>query len=314
MLVLVGGTVGYRVIEGFTWLESAWMVAITLTTIGYGEVRPLSVEGRLFTLLLIACGLSLVSWSLTRTTRYVLEGNLKRDLDERKRRNLMAGMRNHFIIAGFGRLGLEVVEDLVHAGQKVIIVDEDPTRLTAAQARGWPTLVGDASSDDLLIEAGIQHANGLAVATGSTAVNVFVTLSARQLRSDMIILTRVHDEETAKKALRAGASHVINPHGLGGSHMAHALLRPHATDFIDLALSREYGDLAIEDVRVTSACTGTLRDLNLRGRFEVYVVAIRDSDGRLTALPSADVAVKDHDVLVVVGRPEHIAGFADALG
>lgn len=307
------GVVGYRLLEGWTWLEAFWMVGITLTTIGYGEVHPLSDAGRWFTLGLILVGVSVASYTLGEFTRYVVDGELQRALDERRWRARMERMRDHHVVIGFGRLGREVAQELRHSGVPVVVVEHAPDLVAQAESRGFVTVRGDATLDDTLRVAQIDAARGVAIATSSNATNVFLTLSVRQLNPDALILTRVDDDETARKAKRAGANHVLSPQGIGGAHMAHALLRPNARAFLDLATSRHFRDLEIEDVRCARAAV-PLRDLRISERFGVLVVAIRRPDGALHAVPLPDDLLGAGDVAVVLGRPDQVRSFAAEVG
>lgn len=312
LLSIATGTVGYRLIEGWTWLESIWMVMITVTTIGYGEIHELSPEGRVFTLIFIMGGLSIGTYTAAQLTRYFLEGDMLRDLRTDWRVRRMSRLDKHFIVAGFGRLGHEVTEGLLHAGRSVVVIDHDPAALGDARELGATWLEGDASDDNVLKEAGVERAAGLAVATSSDALNVLVTLSARQLNPQLVIYTRVDNSQTASKARHAGANHVINPYERGGAAMTIGMLRPHTRDFMELAVSRTYADLSIDDVQLSqdSGCTGKLGDLDISGRFRVIVVALRSGGGPLTTAPAADTVLHAGDVLVVVGRPEDIAAFS----
>lgn len=303
------GVVGYRFLEGWTWLEAVWMVGITLTTIGFGEVHPLSPAGRVFTLLLIVGGISIVSYTLTEFTRYVVEGELRAAIEARQWRAKMQRMRDHHVVIGFGRLGREVAHELRHAGVPVVVVENDPDLVVQAEARGFVVVRGDATLDDTLRSAHVEHARGVAIATSSNATNVFLTLSVRQLSATALILTRVDDEEAARKAVKAGANHVLSPQGIGGAHMAHAMLRPHARAFLDLATSRNFRELRIDDV----ACgrpSAPLASLKIPERFGVLVVAIRRPDGTLRTVPTPSDPLGGGDVAVVIGRPEQIQAFA----
>lgn len=312
-VMVVGGVVGYRLLEGWTWLESIWMVGITITTIGFGEIHPLSDRGRVFTLLLIGGGISLGSYTATELTRYVVEGELRRNLEARRFRRTMDTMRDHHVIIGYGRLGREVAQELRHAKQAVVVVESEDDNADRAEHDGYVVVRGDATSDATLRRAAIERARGVAIATSSNASNVFITLSARQLNPTCLVLTRVDDDEAARKALRAGANHVLSPQGLGGSHMAHAFLRPHARAFLDLAMSRDSRELEIGEVAFRGAPT-TLAWLAARDRFGVLVVAVRKADGRLMTVPGPQDPLEDGDIAITVGRTEqiqHLQRFVD---
>jgi voltage-gated potassium channel len=312
-LVLVVATAGYHQLEGWGVLDAIWMVAITFTTIGYGEVHPLSDAGRMLTLGLIGAGVSLHTYTFTQVTRYFVEGGLVQDLRARKQRRVMSKLSNHYIVVGLGRLGCEVAELLHHNGEDVVVIDQNAERLEAYE-HATLKILGDGSSDRVLEAAEISKARGCAVATGSSAVNVFVVLSARQLNPSLYILTRVDQEGDASKALRAGADRVISPYRIGGMRMANSLLHPHSASFIEQAEAREFPDLWLRDVRIEEGapCVGTLMKLDLRNRFGILVVAIRRPDGEMVATPGPEVSLGAGDTAVVAGRPDAIQAFTRA--
>jgi voltage-gated potassium channel len=308
LAVIVSGTAGYRAIEGWSWLDAIWMVGITLTTIGYGEVHPLSDAGRWFTLALIVCGLSTASYAVANLTSFVVDGELRARLQAHRERQRMEALQDHYIVAGFGRTGREIVADLLHAGERVVVIDPDEAARDGCEALEVQFLRADASDDHTLRQAGVTRARGLAVATSQDAVNVFVTLTAHHLNPKLKIITQVDRPESSEKARRAGASGVVNPHALGGTTIANALLRPHSATFMENAFARSHPDLAMEDVPVgpASRLRGRLKTLNLRERFEVLPVAVRRADGALVPIPGPDTEIREGDVLVLIGRPERL--------
>lgn len=310
--VLVGGTLGYRWVEGWSWLDSVWMLVITLTTIGYGERLPLSDAGRIYTIGLVAVGLSLASFSLSNITQFLLEGGLHERLRRRRIARVMHRMQDHFIVVGYGRLGREVAADLAFRGHGIVVVEPEPVDLPG----GWVQVPGDASMDSVLREAGIERARGMAVCTGADATNLFVTLSARQLNPDLNIVTRVGGEGTVDKALKVGADAVLNPYHIGGSRMAQGLLHPMAATLIDRSMSRAFEEFEMEDVLVgdDAEYVGFLRDLQVAHRHNVLVVAIRKPDGRFLRGHDPKADMQAGDVVVVVGAPADIRGFSAAVG
>lgn len=309
--LLVGGTVGYRLIEGWSWFDSLWMVFITLTTIGYSEVHALTPWGRVFTIGYMTFGLGLVTYGFSQVARYVVEGGLRHDLIERRRRYRMERLKDHVIVVGYGRLGREVVDALLQGGTQVCVVDNDPELFDDVPSQSV-LLVGDGTHDQVLELAGIDRARGIAIATPHSATNVYVTLAARQLNPDIDIVTRVDDPDAYDKARRAGADRLVTPFGVGAHRMAHALLHPEASQLVDEVVKRQSSDVGMQDVRVGSQASrwhGTLRELDLRARVNVLVVAIRRPDGTLMAMPDPDAEVRAEDVLVVVGRREDVLAF-----
>jgi len=313
-LVLAIAVLGYRWIEGWGVLDSLWMVAITFTTIGFGEVHPLSDSGRYLTLGLIGAGVSLHTYTFTQVTRYFVEGGFTASLQARRRKRIMSQLNGHFVVVGLGRLGHEIAELLYHDGETVVVIDEREDVLEKHE-RTALKILGDASHDSVLHAAAVSRARGLAVATGSTAVNVFVVLSARELNPDLYILARVDEAGASSKALRAGADRVFSPFRIGGIRMAHALLHPHAARFIEQAEARENPNLWIRDVSIgpEAPCLGRLVESNLRQLYGVMVVALRRPDGEMIPTPGPDDELRPGDVAVVAGTPGAIQAFASAV-
>ncbi len=306
-LVSFVGTVGYRYLEGWNWLDAAWMVAITLTTIGYGEVHPLGPEGRLFTMALIGVGVSVATWALGQAAGYALSGDLQREFARARQEQRLEALKGHMIVAGYGRTGQEVAADLAHAGVVVVVIDPSAEACEVARAAGHLAVHGDATSDSVLRTAGVERAAGLAATSANDAVNVFVVLSARQFSKALRILARVDHAENEAKARHAGADGVVRPHAIGGTTLANGLLRPGAAAFVEQALARGYHDLSVEDVPVRSAgYVGRMDALRLRERHGVLVVAIQRGDGALSTMPGPDAHVHEGDTLVVMGRAPDI--------
>lgn len=314
MTVSVGGVVGFRLIEGWDWLDSLWMVVITLTTIGYGEVHPLSDPGRVFALWLIAAGVGLVGYAVARTTEWVVSGDFVEALDEQRRERAMGELRDHHIVVGFGRLGREVAADLLHHGTPVVVIDTDAGVVRAAAEIGALGIHGDGGSDAVLLAAGVARARGIAIATPSSPINVYVTLVARQANPKIAIVTRIDDPDAADKARRAGADRIVSPFRSGGSRMAQGLLHPDAAQFLEAIVARDVGGLAAGDVTISegSALVGPLGSLEIHKRFGVLIVSVRGPDGQVITVPGADVALAAGSVIVAVGRPDGLAGLKRA--
>ncbi len=283
------------------------MVLITLTTIGFGEVHPLSPQGRVFTIGLIVGGLGLATYTVTKLTRYVVDGELSDYIRTRRRMRQMEQLKDHIIVIGYGRLGREVSEELSHRGRQVLAIDRDEAVLEN-QGHLSAYLVGDGSSDELLRQAAINRARGMAVATGSDATNIFVTLSARQMNERLHILTRVNEIGSSPKARRAGANDVINPYGIGGARMAQGLLNPNAALVVDRAVGRAHAEFEIEDIVIgeSPGYNGQLSDLKIPQLHKVLVVAVRKPDGALVTATDRTTELNPGDIAIVVGQPGDI--------
>lgn len=308
-LILIG-VVGFMTIEGWSALDALWMVVITMTTIGYGEVHPLSPPGRVFTIGLIIAGVSVGAYVMSWVTRELIEGGLQRALDARRIKKQMMTLSDHYIVVGFGRLGRAVAEELKMSGENVVVIDRAPVDLDV------PHIVGDGADDGILRQAGIERARGLAVAVSSMADAVFVTLSARQLNPNLYIITRADDPKEAQKAKRAGANTVISPHTMGGFRIAHGLVRPHSTSFLDLATLASHADIDLDEfhVKVGAPVVGkSLGELELRSTLGILVLAIRKSSGQLVPAPPASAVLSVGDVAIVMGAPAGVAAFSRVL-
>lgn len=313
-LVSVGGTAGYQWLEGWDWLDALWMVVITLSTIGYGEVQPLSVEGRIFTIGLVTVGLGLGTYAIGQASQYFIEASFLEDIGARRKRRIMERMQGHTIVIGGGRLGREVTAELMHRGHQVLLIENEPSALGTSPVPPTVELLGDGTDEDLLERAGLAKARSIAIATGSDATNVFITLTVRQMYPEVHIVTRVDDQRTVNKALRAGADAVINPYGISGARMAQGLLHPHAARVLDLAVGRDHDAFEIQDVAIgkVEGYNGRLEDLHIPERHGIQLIAHRPHGGALqTSLHKATVLAPG-DVAVVVGQPDKVRAFARA--
>jgi len=314
--VLGLGTYGYVAIEGWTPFDAFWMVVITLTTIGFGEVHHLSDAGRIFTIGVILAGVSIGTYTMTQVTQLLIEGKMGEALRARSRRRRMDALRDHYIVVGYGRLGQTIVEELVASGSAVCVIEKDAASVAQIETLGHAAVQGDGANDDVLRAAGIQRARGIAIAVSSSAEAVFVTLSARELNPELNIVTRVADSEHAVKARRAGASSVVSPHTMGGWRMAHGLVRPHASSFLDLATLASHAELLLEEFEMSpgSPLAGrSLGDLRLGEQLGVLIVAIRRASGQMVPTPSAGEVLAAGDVLIAIGAPAKVRALGQRL-
>ena len=309
LVVLAGGTGGYVLIEGWHPWDAFYMTAITVTTVGYREVHPMSRGGEVFTVVLLLSGVGTAFYAVTLAASMIVEGGLHRKVEQRRFTRMLQNITNHFILCGFGRIGSIVAEELHRQHIPFVVLERDPLRVQAVVAKGWLGVEADASQEAVLERAGIHRARGLIAAVGTDAENVYAVLTARVMRPDLFIIARVESDDAGEKLRRAGADRVISPYHIGATHMAQTALRPAVVDFMQLATSSAHLDLSMEQVRVTpgSRVVGqSLVDAGIRQRYGVIVVAIRRAEGAMEFNPAPEACLQIGDELVVLGRPESV--------
>src|SRR5688572_30604100 len=246
--VLVIGTCGYMAF-GFPLLDAMYQTVTTVTTVGFREVHPLSTGARVFTMVLILGGVGTALYSFTLVLEAVVEGQLQEVLGRRRMDRQIARMEGHVIVCGFGRVGRNLARYVAGAGQDIVVIEQDPVR--AAAAEGSVNVVrGDATSDEVLKEAGIERVGVFVTALNTDADNLFVTLTARSLRRDLFIVARARAETSEAKLTQAGADRVVNPQGIGGARMAAFVLQPHVAEFLDVVMHDGSLEFRLEEVPV----------------------------------------------------------------
>ncbi len=305
-LVLVAGTLGYVVIEGWSWWDALYMTVITVTTVGYREVHTLTWGGEAFTVVLLIGGVGTALYTFTLLATLVVEGGLHLRFEQRRIRRMIDELHDHFILCGYGRIGSTIAQELRSQGVPFVVVDRNPERVHEVIASGMLAVEADASREEVLRRLGIDRARALIAAVGTDAENVYAVLTARGLAPHLFIVGRAESEDAGRKLLRAGANRVVSPYHIGATQMAQTAMRPAVVDFVQLATSSGNLELAMEQVKVgpESALSGrTLVDANLRQRFGVIVVGIQRSGGQMEFNPSPEVVMRPGDDIVVLGRP-----------
>jgi len=308
IIVIAIGVVGYRLIEGWSLLDSLFMTITTISTVGYREVHELSRAGQIFTIVLIITGVGVLFYGVTSVVQYVIEGNLEIILGRRRMKDKISKLKGHIIVCGFGRVGKEVSRVFHDEGIDFVVVDNSKDSIAEAAASGYLYVEGNASSDEVLKEAGILDARGLVAAAGSDADNVFVTLSARGLRPDIFITARANAQESEFKLRRAGADRTIYPHVLGGRRLAMLALRPLVVDFVDTALESRGKELVLENIGVGpgSPVIGKTCKEGQRCGNGAVILAVRKKDGRLFTSLSDEMLLELGDQLIVIGNREQL--------
>jgi voltage-gated potassium channel len=311
--VLVAGTVGY-VAFGFSVLDAVYQTVTTVSTVGFREVQPLSTGGRIFTIVLILVGVATALYTFTLVLEAVVEGQIQELLGRRRMERQIARMSGHVIVCGFGRVGRNLAQYVSGAAQAVVVVENDPAR--AAHAEGAaPVVRGDATSDEILKEAGIERARVLVTALNTDADNLFVTLTARSLCSDLFIVARARAEGSEAKLAQAGADRVVNPQGIGGARMAAFVLQPHVAEFLDVVMHDGSLEFRLEEVPIPqgSPLAGrSVREAQIRDSTGALVLALRETGGGFTTNPSPETVLEAGQILIAIGTEAQLKALAAA--
>ena len=316
-VLLLVGTVGYMVIEKWPLIDAFYMAAITMTTVGFGEVRPLSNDGRLFTVVLILMGVGVVAYGFSTLLEYILTADLANTLRRRRMSREIRKMRNHVIVCGYGRVGESAVNSLRNSQRTVVVIERDHDTIVKAMSEGLTVIEGDATRDEILIEAGIERAWGLVVCTADDSRNLFIVLSARSLNADLYIVTRSIDAENERKMRRAGANRVVSPYQIGGKHMANIIIRPHVTDFFDVVTLDGGIELWVEELQIQPGSTldgKTVGAADVRRQTGVTLVALLRHGGTAAITPDANTILVAGDELIVLGTREQLAALEKLTG
>jgi len=313
-LIAIGGmgTLGYVTIEGWNPIDAFYMTVITLSTVGFSEVRPLSEAGRLFTAGLIVAGVGAVTYLFAAVSQYVVSGELTGSLRKRRMQHRIDELRGHYIVCGYGRVGQQAMLDLVEKGKRCVVIEQAESSLPNAAT--VLSLTGDASDDDLLRRAGLERAAGLVAATGDDATNLFITLTARTLNPSIVIVARANHPASEPKLRRAGATHVISPYIISGRRIARQLLFPSVTDFLDVVMHSGNLELLLEECRIEpqSDLHGTtVHEAQVRSRTGANVLAVRrHNEGRIVTNLPAEMRFEPGDVLIALGTEAQLKSLA----
>ncbi|MCU0847603.1 MAG: potassium channel protein [Spirochaetes bacterium] len=310
------GVLGYHFIEDMTYFESLYMTLITISTVGFQEVKPLGTYGRILTMIIIITGIAILSYTIGNFIKLFVEGEIGRALGRIKQGKRISMLKNHFIICGYGRIGSLICKELAAHGKDFLVLENSPPLIEKLEKDRMLFLPVDATSDDALLGAGIMDACGLVTAVGSDADNVFITLTARGLRSDMFILARASDEKNESKLRMAGATRVVSPYLIGGKRMAQILIRPTVVDFIDVAVMEGNIGLQMEEIKVKDGSNLVGKNLvesNLRKDYGVIIVLIKKSSGEMIFNPQPAEVLSARDVLVLLGKKDDMKRLSEII-
>lgn len=314
-LLVVGGTVGYTIIEGWRPLDSLYMTVITLTAVGFSEAHPLSPAGKVFTMILILAGVGSVAWLLSNLFDLILSSKFRYLRKQRWRLRMIEQLKNHVIVCGYGRMGRYVASHLKKQGVDVLVVDLEESTIHACEREGIHAFVGDATEDETLNRAGIERARSLIAALNSDAANVFVVLTARGLHPDLHIISRASRDESEPKLRKAGANRVILPYALSGQRMASLVVQPGVVDFLDVVMHSGEFEYALSEIAVVegSPLAGeSLADLRMRQTHGVTVLGVYTPGEELLSQPQPADKLETGSRIIVMGTTSDLADFRQA--
>jgi voltage-gated potassium channel len=312
-VVIIISTLGYMLIEHWRLLDAFFMTLITVSTVGYREVHPLSDAGRLFTLFVIFFGVGTLFYTLAVGVEAMIEGHISGVIAKARFMKQLSRLKDHYILCGYGRVGEEIAKEMAKHKVNFVLVEKDTENISKALDEGVMALRGSATEDDILLEAGIKRAKGLLTALSSDADNVFVTLTAKTLNPDIFVVARGEEEESTRKLMNAGADRVVSPYTIGGRRMASLLVKPLVTDYIEMVVTKgKKVEFELEEIVLdkSSPLVGkTISEARIRDETGVLILALQ-RDGELNNNPSATTKMEDGDILLAIGTSEHLGSLA----
>ncbi|MBI4945513.1 MAG: potassium channel protein [Bacteroidetes bacterium] len=302
---------GYIFIEHYTLIEAFYMTIITIATVGFGEVHPLSDAGRLFTAFLIMSSFGIFAYSISLITRYIVDGEFQHFFKSYRMNNTIEKIENHVIICGYGRNGRQAAHILKQHDQRFVVVEQNHELVASITHRFSHLLVeGDATDDEVLQKAGITRAKALITTLPTDADNLFIVLSARSLNANLTIISRASDDNSDKKLKTAGANNVIMPDKVGGAHMASLVLKPDVVEFIDFITEQGENNINLEEFTFTDLReelrNKTIADIDVRSKSGANIIGFKTDSGQFVVNPSPDTKISPNAKLFVLGTNEQI--------
>jgi len=314
VLMTLIGAAGYRAIEHMSIIDSFYMSVITISTVGFGEVKPLSPAGRLFTIGLIVAGVGSAVYLFAIIGELIVEGRLREFLGKSAMNRKIHDLKEHVIVCGYGRFGRAVAEELIRDEVPMVVIESNPARQAEMEAGGALHVVGSALEDSVLDDAGIGSARAIVVATGSDADNVYITLSAREKNPGILIYARGDSDAGLRRLKLAGADQVVAAYQWAGLRIAASILRPSVVDFLQLSVPGRESEVDLEEIRISRASPAVgktiaaVEQLNPRLR----IVALKRNDQPLEMIPAAETPIEAGDLLVVIGEADSLQRLASA--
>lgn len=311
-LLITTGTVAYIVVENFSFIDALYMTVITISTVGFREVRPLSIYGRIITMSLIIFGVGLLFYTLGTAIEYFFGEIFQSTLRNRRMKKEMQKLKDHFIVCGYGRVGKEVAKELKKQGKPFVVIELEQSLVAEGEEEGLLIIHGDATEERILTAAGLEKALGIAACVGNDPDNVFITLTARAIKPDIFIVARANSPEVMDKLYRAGANRVISPSQIGGRRIASLLTHPKLSEFLDIVSFEKDIEFQIEQYEVTKdtkLANKTIGELKIRDETGCIVLIVKYADGRLEGKPSAKTILEPEAKIAVLGTPEQLKTF-----
>ncbi len=309
LLWILIGTLGFMTIEHWNLLDSFYMTVITISTVGYGEVHPLSPDGRIFASFLIIVTLGTVFYVFTMFGQFFIEGEISGVFAKTRRQKKMNKLKNHYIVCGYGKIGRTVVKGLEKEGVPFVVIDNNHDLESEFEEKSYFFLIDDATEEEVLKNAGVERAKAVISLLPTDADNLYVSITAKGLNPSVLVVTRAVDEKAEIKMKKVGVDHVISPYKIAGNRILNSALKPTVVEFLELVTHREYLHLGLEEIRIdeSSPLHGkSIRDLDLRKRYGVIVIAIKRKNGEMIFNPDPEEIFEAGDTVVIMGREEDL--------
>lgn len=311
ILVFVTGVVGFRFLYDYTWVDALYMTIITVSTVGYGEVQPMDTYGKIFTSVFIVSGLFIFGFGLSTITEHILNKNNIGNLKRNKMKKRIDSFKDHIIVCGYGQNGKQAVQKLIDYRKDFVIIDENEEVFNGIVDDQLNYIVGNATEDEVLMTAGVDRASTLICALPRDADNLFIVLSARQLKKDLKIISRATEENSYKKLKLAGADNVIMPDRIGGSHMASLVVVPDLVEFLDnLSVSGQQDSINVEQIPFSKVCSDgiekTIAETDIRKKTGCSIIGYKSPSGTYVVNPEPSLKLEKESKLIMIGRPEQI--------
>lgn len=310
MSLMSVGVIGFKILSHYSWIDALYMTVITITTVGFGVIHPLSEGAKIFVIFFILTSVIVLGYALSIITEYILSKNNFEELTQKKMQKKIDSLKNHIIICGYGRNGKQAAKKLLAYKKPFVVIEKDKELMDKFQNDTIPFVFGNANEDEVLLQAGVDRASYIILAMPNDADNLFVVLSARQLNSKLKIISRASQETSYNKLKMAGADNVILPDNIGGDHMASLVVVPDLMEFVDnLSIIGKYNinieEIAVEKLYDTSEIK-TIKDLDLRHKTGCTVIGFKDGQGEYIVNPESELSLVPNSKVIVLGRPEQI--------